>query len=164
MHVDECIDTRNRESIMKAKDVMHRAFSVVLPSDRISYAAELMHYDVDACLPVVRDRLKPVLVGIITARDIAVRCVARCHALTCVVGDHMTPMPLVMAMPDDDLATLLHRMEDSEIRRVPVVDADGALVGVIREIDLGHTLHDRDVHARKIGAPTELRLHAQMSM
>lgn len=148
---------------MKAKDVMHRAFSVVLPNDRISYAAELMHYDVDACLPVVRDRLKPALVGVITARDIAVRCVARCHALTCVVGDHMTPMPLVTAQPDDDLATVMHRMEDVEIRRVPVVDADGVLVGVIREIDLGHTPHDREVQSRKMSAPTDQRLHAQMS-
>jgi CBS domain-containing protein len=148
---------------MKAKDVMHRAFTVVLPSDRISYAAELMHYDVDACLPVVRDRLKPVLVGVITARDIAVRCVARCHALTCIVGDHMTPTPLVTALPDDDLATLLHRMEDAEIRRVPIVDADGVLVGVIREIDLGHTLHEREVRAWKISAPARERLHADLS-
>jgi CBS domain-containing protein len=148
---------------MKAKDVMHRAFSVVLPSDRISYAAELMHYDEDACLPVVRDRLKPALVGVITARDIAVRCVARCHALTCIVGDHMTPTPLVTAMPDDDLATVMHRMGDMDIRRVPVVDADGVLVGVIREIDLGHTLHDREVQARKMSAPAGQRLHAQLS-
>ena len=121
---------------MKARELMRPNPEVVTPSDSIRCAAELMHYGTDASVAVVRDRANPVLVGIITGRDIAVRCVARHHSSTCVAGDHMTPMPLHTLGPDDDIARAVRVMEETEIRRIPIVTADGVLVGVIRDLDL----------------------------
>jgi CBS domain-containing protein len=123
---------------MRARELMRRNPPAVTPSERITHAAELMHYETDACIPVVRDAGVPILVGIITARDIAVRCVARRHGVGCRVADHMTPMPLYTASPDDELGEVIDRMETADVRRIPVVSDDGLLLGVVREADARH--------------------------
>jgi CBS domain-containing protein len=125
---------------MKARELMVRCPDVILPDDSIAAAAELMHYANDAFVPVVRDRESLILVGVITARDIVVRCVARHHPLTCRVRDHMTPTPLHTLSPDDDVVDAARYMSDWEVRRIPVVTADGVLRGVIHEPDLRRAL------------------------
>jgi CBS domain-containing protein len=125
---------------MKAREFMRRDVEVVTPNESIVYAAELMHYAADACVPVVRDRASMELVGILTGRDIAVRCVARRHRCTCLVGAHMTPMPLYTLRENDDIARAVEIIDNTEVRRIPVVSDDGVLVGVIRELELRHAL------------------------
>jgi CBS domain-containing protein len=125
---------------MKARELMTRCPDVLTPDDSITAAAELMHYADDACIPVVRDKVNPILVGVITARDIVVRCVARHHPSTCRVREHMTPTPLHTLAPDDDARDAARMMCGWEIRRIPVVTADGVLVGVLREPDLRRAL------------------------
>lgn len=128
------------EVAMKARDVMQWNPAVVTPGETVSHAAEHMRYERDACIPVVRDSASRQLVGVITARDLATRCMARGHGHDCTVGDHMTPMPLHTIGPDDDMHDLLHVMHDHEIRRLPVVDQDGVLCGMVTERDLSETL------------------------
>jgi CBS domain-containing protein len=99
-----------------------------------------MRYERDACIPVVQDARSRELVGVITARDLATRCMARGHGHGCTVGDHMTPVPLHTIGLDDDVQGLLRVMHDFEIRRLPVVDHDGALCGILTEHDLAETL------------------------
>jgi CBS domain-containing protein len=129
---------------------MRRNPELITPVDRITCAAEIMHYGTDASVLVVRDRENPVPVGIITGRDIAVRCVARSHSHTCVAGDHMTPIPLHTLGPDDDIARPAQVMEETEVRRIPVVTADGVLLGVIRDLDLRQALGARENDSRQV--------------
>jgi CBS domain-containing protein len=112
---------------MKARDLMHWNPTVVTPDEAASHAAEHMRYEHDACIPVVKDEKGRELVGVITARDLATRCMARCHGMKCTVGDHMTPLPLHTVQLDDDIGTMLHTMQDAGIRRLPVVSSDGIL-------------------------------------
>jgi CBS domain-containing protein len=128
---------------MKARELMRRFPEVVTPGDGVTCAAELMHYGHDACIPVVRDEKSRVLMGVITARDIAVRCVARRHALTCRVADHMTPMPLHTIDSERDAADAAAMMDEWDVRRIPVVTADGMLLGVLEEGELRRALRDR---------------------
>ena len=118
---------------MRARDVMRWNPVMVTPDEAVSHAAEHMRYEHDASIPVVNDQAARVLVGIITARDLATRCMARCHKTGCTVGEHMTPMPLHTASPDDELEPLLHVMHGSEIRRLPVVSDGNVLIGIITE-------------------------------
>lgn len=129
---------------MKARDVMQWNPLAVTASEVVSHAAEQMRYEHDACLPVVQDMRSRRLVGVITARDLVTRCMARCHGLGCRVADHMTPLPLRTAHPEDDAAELLHMMQDAEIRRLPVVDSDGILNGMVTEQDLFEALKSVD--------------------
>ncbi len=118
---------------MRARDIMRWNPVMVTPDEAVSHAAEHMRYEHDACIPVVKDAASRVLVGIITARDLATRCMARGHEAGCTVGDHMTPMPLHTANPDDEVEPLLHVMHGSEIRRLPVVSDGDVLIGVVTE-------------------------------
>jgi CBS domain-containing protein len=135
---------------MKARDIMHWNPTVVTPDQPVSHAAEHMRYERDACIPVVKDESRRELVGVITARDLATRCLARCHGLTCTVGEHMTPLPLHTVQLDDDIGTMLQTMHEAEIRRLPVVSADGILFGVVTEAAISEalTLTDWLSHAR----------------
>ncbi len=130
---------------MKARDIMKRYPFVVTPDDLVASAAEVMHYDTDACVPVVLDREHPVLVGIITARDIAARCVARRHLPGCLTRDHMTPAPLHTVSPDDSIGDAWRKMEAADVRRIPVVTREGELLGMLREADVIERLRPRVV-------------------
>ena len=133
---------------MKARDIMRWNPTVVTPDEAASHAAEHMRYEHDACIPVVKDTNSRVLVGIITARDLATRCMARGHGTGCKVGDHMTPMPLHTAHIDDELEPVLHLMHGSEIRRLPVVSDGDVLIGVVTESGVLEALAADQAHKR----------------
>ncbi|HVX38597.1 MAG TPA: CBS domain-containing protein [Gemmatimonadaceae bacterium] len=99
-------------------------------------AAKLMH-DLDVgFVPVVDDVRARHLLGVITDRDIAVRCVAKKHGVSCTVGDHMTSTRLDAVHPDDDADDAIALMERDQVRRIPVVTDDNRLEGVIAQSDV----------------------------
>jgi CBS domain-containing protein len=125
---------------MNARDIMTAEPFCVTPTDTVRRAADVMReLDVGA-VPVVDDILNPVIRGIITDRDITVRCVAEGHAPTCLVRDHMTAAPLQVVRPEADVAEVIQTMEEAQVRRVPVVKADGTLAGIIAQADVATKL------------------------
>jgi CBS domain-containing protein len=120
---------------MKARDIMTPAPLAVTPADPLWKAAEIMRYEDIGGVPVVSEKSGR-LVGLITDRDITVRCVARHHAPACLVQKHMTPLPLRTVRPDADVTEIVEQMEAAEVRRIPVVDANGILIGIVAERDL----------------------------
>ena len=121
---------------MLAREIMTRDPQVVHSSDPIWRAAELMRYYSIGCVPVVSDDAPRDLVGMLTDRDIAVRCVARKHAMTCLTRDHMTARPLRTVMLHEDIEDVMSVMEQYRVRRIPVIGDDGALMGIISEGDV----------------------------
>jgi CBS domain-containing protein len=120
---------------MKARDLMATYPGVVTACDPLSRAAEIMRDWNVGMVPVVDDTLAMHLVGVITDRDIAVRCVAPRHGGRCAVKAHLTGPPLATVEPDDDVREVMERMKEHQVRRLPVV-ADGRLVGVVSMADL----------------------------
>lgn len=129
---------------MRARDIMTREPFFVLERDPVWRAAEMMRHHGVGCTPVVADERSRRLVGMLTDRDIAVRCVARKHATECLVRDHMTGGPIRTVLTDDDVHLALQRMEQFAVRRVPVVTADGTLVGLISNGDVLRKLGPRE--------------------
>lgn len=128
---------------MIARDVMTAELSVVTPSDPIARAAEIMR-DLDiGAVPVVDDAASMRLRGILTDRDIAIRCVAKKHGVSCRVGDHMTTH-VETVKPDADLSRVIWLMEQKQIRRVPVVSIDDRLQGIIAQADLATKVGPKD--------------------
>jgi CBS domain-containing protein len=119
-----------------ALEIMTRDPLCVLPSDPVWKAAELMRYHGIGCTPVVADDGSERIVGILTDRDIATRCVARKHGPVCLVADHMTATPIHVVLASDDTSRVMQKMEATRVRRLPVVSADGAVVGIISQGDL----------------------------
>ena len=121
---------------MKARDLMTRDPVSVTPGEAIARAAEIMH-DLDVgIVPVVEEGTAKRLVGVITDRDIAIRCVARKHGVSCAVREHMSSAALHVAHPEDDAGRVLQLMEEAQVRRLPVVDDDDRLVGIIAQADV----------------------------
>lgn len=129
---------------MKARDIMTPKPLAVLPTDDVCKAAELMRYERIGAVPVVKSMEGRRLVGLITDRDITIRCVARGAREPCTVGEIMTPAPLATVLPDANVDEIVRLMEAHEVRRIPVVSDDGALVGIIAEADLAVKLPESD--------------------
>ncbi|MEO6215064.1 MAG: CBS domain-containing protein [Sphingomonas sp.] len=117
---------------MKVRDCMTREFRIVGPGETIQGAAHTMA-EIDAgFLPVAEGER---LVGIITDRDIAIRAVAIGLAPSAKVSEVMSG-EVRYCFADEDAADVLDTMADLQLRRLPVVDRDQRLVGVISITDL----------------------------
>lgn len=121
---------------MRAADLMTPEPITVLPDTPIAEVARsLRDHDVGG-VPVVADELDRHLVGMITDRDIAVRCTAMGHnPRTCTAKDHMSG-ELRTARPEDDLGEVMAMMRGGQIRRIPVVDDEERVIGIIAQADL----------------------------
>jgi CBS domain-containing protein len=121
---------------MKARALMTADPRVVTLTDSVSAAATLMA-DLDVGLiPVVEDLDSRRLRGVITDRDITVRHTAKRHERDCPVREHMSGAPVVVAHQDEDMHAVLARMEANQVRRVPVVDDQQRVVGIIASADV----------------------------
>jgi CBS domain-containing protein len=117
---------------MKVSDAMTPDVRLVGPEQTICDAAKLMA-EIDAgVLPVAEDDR---LVGMITDRDIAIRAVAQAKLPDTAVRDVMSTEVLYCYM-DQDLEDVADNMAEEKIRRLPVLDRDKRLVGIISLGDL----------------------------
>lgn len=121
---------------MKARELMTQDPQCVTERDTVRRAAELMRELNVGLIPVVDDADSLRLRGVITDRDIAMRHVAAGHeGGDCRVGDEMTRDDLLTCSPEDDDGTVMSRMREGQVRRIPVVE-DERLVGIIAQADL----------------------------
>ena len=121
---------------MLARDIMTRDPSVVTPNETVARAAEIMRERNVGMVPVVNDRTHMRLEGVITDRDIAVRCVAERHHRDCRVADHMTSDHLDIMRADAPVDDVIDAMEHDRVRRIPIVDERERLVGIIAQADI----------------------------
>jgi CBS domain-containing protein len=129
---------------MIAKDIMTNEPYVVNEGDSVRAAAELMRAHDIGFVPVLREGRSSHLVGVVTDRDIAVRCVARGLMPDGFVAAFMTKEPLATVRPESPVEEVLQLMERARVRRMPVVDARDRVVGVIALADVVRALGRRD--------------------
>ena len=124
---------------MLVKDVMTKGVQCVAPTDSIQAAARKMRdFNVGAIPVCDNDRLG----GIITDRDIAVRCVADgCDLKSTKVKDVRTP-GIVYCFQDQDVREAAQIMRNRQIRRLAVLNRDKRLVGIVSLGDLAVETHD----------------------
>ncbi len=121
---------------MKCRDVMTENPICCLPEDNVGQAARIMRRERAGSIPVVTDELKKELIGVITDRDLAYKVVGESRdAMRTQVYDVMTAAA-VACRADDDVITALLAMQEHQIRRIPVMDNSGRLVGVISDSDI----------------------------
>jgi CBS domain-containing protein len=104
--------------------------------DTAAGAAKIMKAQDVGSVPVCMNLKTRKLVGIVTDRDIALYVVAKGRdANHTQVASVMTRNPLT-CRPEDDLQKALDAMESYQVRRIPVVDGEGQLVGIIAQADI----------------------------
>ena len=124
---------------MKIRDVMSKDVQVARPNDTLQEVAARMAAGDFGFIPVADGEN---LVGAITDRDITVRAVAAGATPNSRVVEFLSRDALVVRA-DDDLKAALDLMSSRQVRRLPVVDKDGRLVGVVSLGDLSTRVKER---------------------
>jgi CBS domain-containing protein len=118
---------------MLLREIMTPAVEAIAPGDTLEHAARRMEELDVGPLPVCDGGR---VVGLLTDRDVAVRAVAAgCNPRTTLVSDVMTH-DVVCGRDDQDVAEAARLMERHQVRRLPVLGRDGALVGIVSLGDL----------------------------
>jgi CBS domain-containing protein len=117
---------------MNVSEVMTREVEIATPDQSIRDAAQLMARIDAGTVPVGKDNK---LVGILTDRDIAVRAVARGLGPDTPVREVMSP-DIKYCFDDEPIEDVARNMADIKVRRLPVVDRDKRLVGILSLGDL----------------------------
>jgi len=118
---------------MQLKSVMKKSVAVVAPSTPLREAARKMSVHNVTVLPVCEGRR---IVGLLTARDLTVRATAQgCDPRTGTVREVMT-FPAVWAREGQDVSEAAHLMQKWQLRRLPVLNRQKHLVGMVSLSDL----------------------------
>jgi len=117
-------------------DVMTKNPICCMRDDSVIVAAKLMQVKDIGSIPVVENELTRKLVGIVTDRDLALEVVAEGYdPKTVKVRDVMTH-GMVTCHPEDDLQMAFDAMSQHQLRRIPVVDHENRIVGIISQADV----------------------------
>lgn len=136
---------------MKIKELMTRDVESVDPMSSLEEAAQLMSDADVGSLPVVDEGR---VVGVLTDRDIVVRAAAAGLDLSeARAGDVMTP-EVVHCHEEDDALDAASLMEEHQVRRVIVTDADGGLAGIVSLGDLSRHLDEAGEVLREVSQPS----------
>jgi CBS domain-containing protein len=120
---------------MKVKDVMHKGVDWVGPDTPVSELAKLMRdHDIGA-IPIGEDDR---LIGMVTDRDIVCKGLAQdgFNTRSATAREVMTP-GIHCCREDDDLAKAVRHMEGLKVRRLPVVNKNKRMTGILSLGDLG---------------------------
>jgi len=121
---------------MRVSECMTREVRIANPGQSIREVARIMA-EIDAgVMPVGEDDR---LVGMITDRDIAIRAVAAGKGPDTPVRDVMSTEQVLYCFEDEDLAQVAKNMGEQQVRRLPVVNREKRLVGIVSLGDVAQT-------------------------
>jgi CBS domain-containing protein len=155
-------------SHVRCRDIMTRDVTVATRATTLGEVAKLMRDEDTGVIPVVelddttmlesdtkpehaprvanRMRSNGKLVGLITDRDIVVRAVAEGRDVTTTRAEEIMTSDIHTAQPNDRVIDAVRKMGDKQVRRIPIVDRDGNLRGIISMADVAlETNDDREL-------------------
>jgi len=121
---------------MKAQDIMSKNPTCVTPDTTLADAARVMKTENVGVVPVVESQNSKRLVGVVTDRDIAIRAVAEGRDGTTTSVGHIMSSNVRTSTATDSVNDVMELMGREQVRRVPVVDERGMLVGIISQADI----------------------------
>jgi CBS domain-containing protein len=120
----------------KCSDIMTKDLVTCTPENTIAEVARLMKTEDIGPVLIVDNEQSKTLIGIVTDRDIVVKAIADGQDVnTTRVGDVMSKK-LVTCRADDDVDVAMKAMAQFQLRRIPVVEENMRLVGIISQADL----------------------------
>jgi CBS domain-containing protein len=140
---------------MRIQDIMTRDPASVTPEATVREAAQIMLREEVGIVPVVAGPGDNRLVGVITDRDIALRCVAEGRDGSCKVRDAMSSGELTTCGQSDDVDALMQAMRTEKVRRIPIVDERGSLLGIVAQADVAIKTDDPQRAGRTVEGISE---------
>jgi CBS domain-containing protein len=125
----------------KVREVMTDRPRCITPDTPVSEAARLMKSDDIGSLPILEGEK---LTGIVTDRDIVVQAVAEEKDPRGMPVREVASREVVTIGPEEDLSEALKLMASYQVRRIPVVDEDNRLVGIVAQADVAREVKEKD--------------------
>ena len=113
---------------MKVKDVMHKGATWVKPSLSVSKLARKMRQEDIGAIPVGEDDR---LIGMVTDRDICCRGAGNSRDLALLTARDVMSKPILYCEADQDVRTAVRAMCKAKVRRLPVIDKNRRMVGML---------------------------------
>ena len=120
---------------MLVSDVMTRKVCIAAPDQSLQQVAQTMAEENVGCLPVGE---KDHLIGMITDRDITVRAVAYAKSVEDTTVRDIMSREVKYCYDDDEISEVASNMGDVQLHRLPVVNRDKRLVGIIAIADIAN--------------------------
>ena len=125
---------------MKVKSSMHKGAQWMSPDTPVEMLANAMLEQDIGAIPIgENDRL----IGMVTDRDIAVRAVANGKDVSKLTARDVMTDGIVWCRDSDDVTHAANLMQSRQVRRLPVIDKNKRIVGILRLDDLSHAATDR---------------------
>jgi CBS domain-containing protein len=129
---------------MNVHEIMTRDPACATPTMTATDAANMMKREDTGVLPVVEKEGSKRLLGVVTDRDLALRVLGEGRNGDTQVSEIMSSGKLTTAKPDDTVDRVMETMGAEQVRRIPIVDERGDLVGIVSQADI--VLRARDNH------------------
>ena len=130
------MEASRKEEIMLIQQLMVAKPFFCLPNDTVKAAAKLMlKYDI-GFVPIVENKDEPRLLGAITDRDLCLRVLAKGLDPNRTTLEKFMTRKMIRCFPEDSVEMALELMADSRVRRMPVVNKNQWLVGVVSMDDV----------------------------
>ena len=121
---------------MKCSEVMTVNPSCCLVTDTVHRAAQLMKSEDVGPIPILDDAESRRLAGVITDRDIVLKLVAKDRDPNTTRVSEIMTTDVVTCRIDDDADKAVRLMEEHQVRRIPIVNDDGQLGGIVSQADV----------------------------
>ncbi|MDF3066894.1 MAG: hypothetical protein K0R38_2495 [Polyangiaceae bacterium] len=135
-------------------DAMRTRVHICSPEDTLARAAQVMWEKDLGCLPVCGPGRRPL--AMLTDRDISMAAFMQWKHLAEVSVESAMSRSIFTCSPDDELARAEEIMRQNQVRRLPVVDEQGVLVGLLSLGDVARYVHQRSSYSN--GTPAQQRL------
>src|SRR3990170_3723866 len=120
----------------KCSDVMTMNPACCLPNDTVARLAQMMKSKDIGAVPIIENEQTRRLVGIVTDRDLALKVVAEGRGAKTTTAAEVMTRKVVTCHAEDDLQKALDAMSEHQLRRIPVVDNDFRIIGIIAQADV----------------------------
>jgi len=120
----------------KCNEVMTKKPVCCLPDDMATKAAQLMKSEHVGSIPVIENEETQKLVGIVTDRDLTIRILAEGLDAKSTKVETVMARKVVTCSAEDDLQKVVDAMSKYQLRRIPVVDDDNKILGIIAQADV----------------------------
>ena len=120
----------------KASEVMTKKPVFCLSNDMVIKAAKLMKSENVGSIPVVENEQNQELIGIVTDRDLVLKIVAKGLDATATQVEAAMTHKVVTCLADDDLQKVMDTMSRHQLRRIPVINKNKKILGMISQADV----------------------------
>ena len=126
----------------KCSELMTKDPVCSMPDSMVAEVAKLMKRENIGPIPVIENEQTRKLVGIVTDRDLALKIVAEGRDAKSTKVEAVMTRQVVTCHADDDVQKALDAMSEHQLRRIPVVDSDHRILGIISQADVATRVNE----------------------